>query len=94
MFGDPIYGVVKQCAIPTSASFEWTFCAMENGTCAFTGRKEVRYGANGWYAYRTLSNGTPCTNSVFGDPIYSTVKQCHVRETTASSSYGPRPTIT
>jgi len=96
VFGDPISGVVKQCAIPASASIDqWTFCAMENQTCAFTGTREVRYGANGSYAYLTLSNGTPCTNGVFGDPISGIVKQCYIKATAPpSSSFGARPTIT
>ena len=39
---------------------------------------EVRYGANGSYFYKTLSDGTACTNSVFGDPIFGVVKQCAI----------------
>jgi len=101
VFGDPAPNVVKSCAIPSTATTStWTFCANEGGTCAFTGTMDVRYGANGFYVYKTLSNGTPCTNGVFGDPIYGTVKQCHIKATTASSSssssspYGPQSTIT
>jgi len=96
VFGDPIVGVAKQCAIPASAVLnEWTFCASENQTCAFTGTREVRYGANGSYAYLLLSNGTPCTNNVFGDPISGTVKHCDIKATAPpATSYGPRPTIT
>ena len=89
VFGDPIYGVVKQCATPAGASIdEWTFCTVENQTCAFTGTREVRYGANGSYAYRLLSNGTPCTNGVFGDPIYGTAKQCHIKGPTITCPAG------
>ena len=48
MFGDPIYGTVKVCAMrSTPPSIDWIFCAPENGVCAFTGTNEVRYGANG-----------------------------------------------
>ncbi len=58
VFGDPIVGVVKECAIPAGAAGasvdEWTFCAVENQACAFTGTREVRYGANGSYFYKTL----------------------------------------
>ena len=39
----------------------------------------MRYGANGVYAYQTLTDGTACTNAVFGDPIYGTVKECAIR---------------
>ena len=55
VFGDPLVGTLKSCAVrPT----EWTFCAWEGGECAFSGAQEVRYGANGSYFYRTLSDGT------------------------------------
>ena len=60
---------------------EWTFCATEGGVCAFTGTTEVRYGANGSFVFKTLTDGTACTNEVFGDPIYGTVKECAIRST-------------
>jgi parallel beta-helix repeat protein len=89
----------------TSGSSSWTFCATEGGVCAFTGTKDVRYGANGVYAYKTLSDGTPCTNAVFGDPAPGVAKQCETSGTASSpppapppppstSSYGPQSTIT
>ena len=89
VFGDPIYGTVKECAIrvpppPT----DWTFCAAEGGVCAFTGAREVRYGADGVYVYQTLLDGIACANWVFGDPIYGVVKYCSLR--TASPS-PPQP---
>jgi hypothetical protein len=70
---------------------EWTFCARENGFCAFTGTKEVRYGANGVYVTRTLTDGTPCTNAVFGDPLPYVTKACDVRDTTAPAPEPPPP---
>jgi len=85
VFGDPIYGTVKECAtrIPPDQT-EWTFCAVEGGECAFTGVRDVRYGANGVYVYQTLLDGTACNNQVFGDPLYGVVKSCSLR--TASGS--------
>jgi hypothetical protein len=64
-----------------SASFapSWVFCADENQLCGFTGTKNVRYGANGIYVFKTLTNGTMCTNNVFGDPVVGVVKQCYIR---------------
>ena len=67
---------------PTS---DWTICAAEFGVCAFTGTEEVRYGANGSYFYKSLTGGTACTNSVFGDPIFGIAKQCALRMTAASN---------
>ena len=76
VFGDPVVGTAKQCAIGALAPppSTWTFCAREGGFCAFAGTTEVRYGGNGVYSYKTLSNGTACTNSVFGDPVAGTTK--------------------
>ena len=85
VFGDPAVGVRKECAIRASG---WTFCAWEGGVCAFAGTKEVRYGANGSYTYEILSDGTACTNSVFGDPARGIVKRCDIR---AGSGSPPTP---
>ena len=58
---------------------DWIFCANEGGVCTFSGTREVRYGANNIYAYGTFTGGTPCNNTIFGDPIYGTFKYCHYR---------------
>ena len=80
VFGDPVYGTRKSCTIRIPpAPTEWTGCAAEDGVCPFSGTMEVRYGADGAYVYQTLANGTACTNAVFGDPIYGTVKACAIR---------------
>jgi len=85
-------------------STTWTVCANEGGTCAFSGTQQVRYGANGLYAYKTLTGGTACTNAVFGDPAPGLPKQCAIGGTSVapppppppppSSGYGPQSTIT
>jgi len=54
----------------------WTYCANENQYCNFSGARNIRYGANGNYYYRTFTNNVLCANSTFGDPAYLTVKQC------------------
>lgn len=64
--------------VPMSPS-NWTFCASEWNYCSFSDTMQVRYGAEGRYVYRVFTNGTWCTNSVFGDPIYGVVKACHYR---------------
>ena len=71
----------------------WTFCASEFGHCAFTGTRQVRYGADGHYVYATLTDGTPCSNAVFGDPVAGVLKQCHTSAppdawTFCASEYG------
>jgi hypothetical protein len=86
VFGDPLYGTPKACAFRLpSPPTEWTFCAAEGGVCAFTGAREVRYGANGVYVYQTLLDGTGCTNHVFGDPLYGVVKSCDLKTPSGSS---------
>jgi hypothetical protein len=79
VFGDPIYGTAKACylmAAPSSAA-RWNICAAENSTCSFTGTHEVAYGANGRYFYKSLSSGTVCSNTVFGDPASGVGKTCY-----------------
>ncbi len=59
----------------------------------------MRYGAYGVYVYRTLTDGTACTNEVFGDPLYGVVKSCDLRTPTLTFTEYPlgpttRPDIT
>ncbi|WP_043328379.1 pilus assembly protein [Curvibacter gracilis] len=61
-----------------------TNCASENGTCAFTGTKEVWYGAGNRWAVAPAYNGVGCNNNVFGDPYSGTVKACYYRNYTGS----------
>jgi hypothetical protein len=80
-------GAIVTCAV--SATFDvivedatqWTFCAPEGGVCAFSGTTQVRYGVNGAFVFKTLTDGTACTNDVFGDPIFGTVKECAIPTT-------------
>ena len=64
--------------VPTPAPI-WTFCADEHQYCEFSGTKQVQYGANGTYTVMTFTDGTWCTNAVFGDPLYGTFKHCNIR---------------
>jgi serine protease len=54
----------------------WTGCASEWGVCNFSGTRQVRYGANGIYAYKSATGAIACINDVFGDPVVGTVKAC------------------
>ena len=62
----------------------WTTCANEGSTCNFSGIKQVRYGANGIYAYKTATGSIGCNNETFGDPVYGVVKQCSIVTSTTS----------
>ena len=60
----------------TPPSMAWEQCAVEDGVCRFSGTRQVRYGANGAYAYKSSSASILCSNSIFGDPAFGTIKSC------------------
>jgi cold shock CspA family protein len=78
-----------------STTTTWTMCATEGQTCSFTGTKEVRYGINGTYVYRTVTGGTACTNTAFGgDPVPWVVKRCELAQTiTTTTDETPSGTV-
>lgn len=59
----------------------YTYCAREGGTCSYSGSRSVGYGANGHFTYKTISNGTACNNTVFGDPAVGVTKSCYTKAT-------------
>jgi serine protease len=59
----------------------WTACAAEGGTCAFSGTREVRYGAGSSFVSKTVTGSVACTNAVFGDPAPNVVKSCSYSST-------------
>lgn len=68
-------------SIPTPVD-AFTLCASQGGVCSFAFQfvttKSVRYGANGYYIFKTVTNSIPCTTAAFGgDPIPSMPKKCH-----------------
>lgn len=69
----------------------WTLCAGENQTCTFSGTRQVRYGTVTQNVIATFTNGVACSNGVFGDPVYGTVKSCWYADLPADS---PTPTPT
>jgi len=70
----------------TTTTTTWTDCAGENGVCSFSGTRQVRYGANGSYAYKSATDSIGCNNATFGDPIYGTVKSCSYATTSSTST--------
>lgn len=81
VFGDPAYGVDKFCDVaddgtPPPGTGTWVRCALEDKVCVFSGTRQVRFGANGSYAYQTATNSVACSVSVFGDPAYGLNKAC------------------
>jgi serine protease len=60
----------------TTTTPTWTYCAAENGTCSFSGTRDVRYGTATSFVTKTFTGSVKCSNSVFGDPAYGVVKSC------------------
>lgn len=95
VFGDPLKDVYKGCAyysdattsavtppIAVSTATTWTTCAKENGTCSFSGTREVRYGANNTFSTKVFTGSAACNNTVFSDPIYGVAKSCYYSSVT------------
>lgn len=63
---------------PEPVRNQWVYCASENQVCHVRSNRpvNVRYGANGRYAYRQVQGSIVCDNNNFGDPIYGVVKSC------------------
>ena len=80
VFGDPIVGVRKACYVEGGGSSgpHGAFCADEDARCNFSGTRFVYYGAGDRYVMRRLTNGTMCSNAVFGDPAPGVRKSCYV----------------
>jgi hypothetical protein len=102
-FGDPAPNVAKRCEVsydwrrderyrnwrrPDDTSGGWRLCANEGELCRVPGSAKVRYGANGRYAYRDVSNSVACDNRYFGDPAFDVAKQC---EYEIEDRPGPNP---
>jgi alpha-L-rhamnosidase len=62
---------------PAGAPAGYTSCTAENSTCSSTGTQSVAFGADGIFTYKTLTGGTGCTNTAFGDPDYGFTKSCY-----------------
>ena len=73
----PVAG--RSASLPTDA----VFCKNENGSCSFTGTKEVWYGAGTKWAVAPAYNAVTCSNGVFGDPV-ATAKSCYIRNYSGS----------
>jgi hypothetical protein len=83
VFGDPAQGLPKACFfkkkfVNKRMDRRGQFCANEGGFCKFRGQAEVRYGAEGRYVYKVLTNGASCNNDVFGDPAPGLPKSCFI----------------
>ncbi|MBS2547330.1 hypothetical protein KGQ19_10635 [Catenulispora sp. NL8] len=81
VFGDPDEGVSKACyaEAPPPVATTWTPCSVETVSCVVNGTREVAFGADGRYAYGTVTGTTACDDAVFSDPDPGQVKACYVQ---------------
>ncbi|HJV68917.1 glycoside hydrolase family 5 protein [Ideonella sp.] len=71
----------------------YTKCAIDGGTCAFSGARKVAYGAAGKYVYGIYQNGVACTLANFGgvDPNPDVPKKVCSRAKKAIDMSSPVP---
>ena len=67
---------------------EWNYCGQEDEFCSFEGTKNVRYGLGDVWHYEIKTDGTDCSNDVFGDPVPGFEKECYYM-----SGYATNPLI-
>lgn len=84
------------CAASPAANAAWVNCATEGRTCSFKGTAKVLYGptTTSGYTIKTFTNGTACTNKVFGDPAYGKPKKCWYDDASAGTPTTPTPPVT
>jgi hypothetical protein len=76
-FNDPCNNVFKSCWWLDDSTGEVSFCAEENKGCFFAGQKTIYFGAFN-SLWLTGTDGTMCTDDVFGDPAYNVTKACFI----------------
>ncbi len=80
--------------VAPSTAATWTLCAVENGTCTFSGTRRVLYGVSTSYqnTIGTHTGSVSCSNGVFGDPAETFGKYCWYENVTTTSAPTPTPT--
>jgi hypothetical protein len=102
VFGNPNSGATNICSYsavlpapsPSPSPSPWVFCADEGSSCSFTGTRQVRYGANGKYIYKSFNKETECDNGVFGNPNSGATNSCYYSPVVVTPSPTPSPTPT
>ncbi len=83
--------------LPTSSDFTSCIpCAEETNpatNCNFVGTGPISYGTGTSFNVLTKTNTVECSNSVFGDPIFGTVKQCYIGDCRSFTATAEREII-
>jgi hypothetical protein len=69
---DPLPNVVKKCYFANYGAG-----IPEGSTSSEPETRDIAYGANGSFFFRTMKGAFTCNNDTFGDPIPGTVKKCY-----------------
>ena len=77
---DPAYNLFKSCYLaPVGGPAGYTECAAEQGTCTFSGPRQVAYGLNGAFRFQVADGSIVCGTEAFGtDPLPGVAKRCFV----------------
>jgi len=79
-------GTGQGICLPTTDFSKCILCSAEGGTCNFNGVGTISYGAGTSFNVKTITHTTACTNTVFGDPIFGTAKNCFIGDCRGSSA--------
>ncbi|WP_328615114.1 serine/threonine protein kinase [Amycolatopsis sp. NBC_00355] len=76
---DPAPGILKSCYLaPLGGPGGYTSCATDKATCTVDGTREVAFGANGAFRFKTITGETDCIATAFGgDPLVGVPKNCY-----------------
>jgi len=69
----------------------WTRCAVEGEICRVPDTQLVRYGIDGAYVYKTVTNAIGCDNAQWSDPAFLRVKHCDYASSGAITPPAPAP---
>lgn len=70
----------------------WTRCAKQGQHCAFSGKRNVRYGTTGRYVTKAFSGGVHCDGAVFGTRSRKTATCDFDANNLIGAAGGPAPT--
>ena len=62
----PVTAPINTSTASPTVNVTWTVCTKENGTCSFSGRREVRYGIERKFVTKVAEGSVPCVDASFG----------------------------
>jgi hypothetical protein len=71
------YGVHMTWIPAGNSLLGFQLCSLEGPDCVVNGFVQVAFGAYGAFAFGTAFGSVPCTNQIFGDPLFGVQKACY-----------------